>query len=1025
LQLSNKSENKRFQHHNPNEANMIRAIAKQIMAVILLFFLSLPNLSAQTTDHSVDHFDLHQHQGNAWVDSVFNSLSLKERIAQSMVIRTFSNRDRAFYDSISRIIIKYNIGGLCFFQGDPQQQAQLTKYWQVLSKTPLLITIDAEWGLGMRLKNAWSFPKQMTLGAVTDNELIYRMAYKIGQHCKSIGTEMNFAPVVDINSNPANPVINFRSFGEDPQQVAIKGAAYIRGLQDAGVMACAKHFPGHGDTDSDSHYTLPLLNHNRQVIDSIDLVPFRKAMEAHVSGIMTAHLFIPALDARKNMATSLSDKAIDSLMKQVMGFDGLAVTDALDMKGVTASHQIGEIEKMAYLAGNDILLLPLAIGSAIDKIIKAIEQGEISGEEIDARCRKILTYKYITGLYNFDYDDIDIDKIPALVNDTESELITRQIYEKAITIVKNHRDLLPLQRLDTLRIASVAIGSASVSTFQKTLELYAPVTHFQAGDAPTAAEISNLRKQLQNYNLIIISLESPRLLPRNNYSVTQAALQLVAEIKSLPSHAVLDIFGNAYLLKSFADNKNLDAIVMSYENNDLVKEVSAQMLFGATGAFGSLPVTVTSTYPAGTGLITRPLARLRYSIPEEVGIDHRMLDTLDRLIEKAIREKAFPGAQMLLAKDGVVFYNKSFGNHIYNNERPVQHDDLYDLASLTKILATTPAIMELQDEGLFDIDQPLSVYLPYLQSSNKSGMITRDAMTHQARLQAWIPFYIKTIIDYKPDKRLYHSKPEAGYTTQVADKLYILDLYRDSIFDTITSSKLLKKKEYKYSDLGFILLYDAIQKITATPMDVWMQNEFYKPLGMTTMGYLPRQRFDLNRIVPTENDTIFRKQLVHGYVHDPGAAMLGGVSGHAGLFANANDVAKMMQMYLQKGFYGGRQYIKPETMEEFTRQQFPLDDNRRGIGFDKPLPVYDRAGPACKGASAASFGHSGFTGTYAWADPDHQLVYIFLSNRVYPDAGNNGLTKSNLRTKLHQLVYDIIKASTPATTPASMLLNKD
>lgn len=1004
---------------------MIRATAKQIMAVILLFFLSSPNLSAQSADNSADHFDLRQHEGNAWVDSVFNSLSLNERIAQSMVIRTFSNRDRAFYDSISRIIIKYNIGGLCFFQGDPQQQAQLTKYWQVLSKTPLLITIDAEWGLGMRLKDAWSFPKQMTLGAVTDNELIYRMAYKIGEHCKSIGTQMNFAPVVDINSNPANPVINFRSFGEDPQQVAAKGAVYIRGLQDAGVMACAKHFPGHGDTDSDSHYTLPLLNHSRQVIDSIDLVPFREAMEAHISGIMTAHLFIPALDARKDMATSISEKAIDSLMKQVMGFEGLAITDALDMKGVTASHQIGEIEKMAYLAGNDIVLLPLAIGSAIDKIIKAIDKGEISREEVDARCRKILTYKYITGLNNFDYDDIDIDKIPALVNDAESELITRNIYEQAVTIVKNHDDLLPLQRLDTLRIASVAIGSAVVSAFQKTLGLYAPVAHFQAGDAPTASEISNLRKQLENYNLIIVSLESPRLLPGKNYSVTQAALQLITEIKSLPARSVLDVFGNAYLLRSFTESSGLDAIVMSYENNDLVKEVSAQMLFGATGASGALPVTVTATFPAGTGFITQPLERLRYSIPEAVGIDHRALDTLDQLIEKAIREKAFPGAQILLAKDGVVFYNKFFGFHTYDKQQPVHANDLYDLASLTKILATTPAIMELHDKGAFDIDQPLSVYLPYLQSSNKSGNITRDIMTHQARLQAWIPFYSNTIKDFKPDKTLYRSKPETGFTTQVTDKLYILNSYRDTIFDTIVTSKLLKKKEYKYSDLGFILLYDAIQKITATPMDVWLQNEFYKPMGMTTMGYLPLERFDLQRLIPTENDTAFRKQLVHGYVHDPGAAMLGGVSGHAGLFANANDVAKMMQMYLQNGYYGGDQYIQPETIEEFTQQQFPLDDNRRGLGFDKPLPVYDRVGPTCKGASAESFGHSGFTGTYAWADPDNQLAYVFLSNRVYPDAGNNDLTKSNLRTKLHQLVYDIIKASTPATTPESLLLNKD
>ncbi len=973
--------------------------------IILLFTLSIFAQQAEKPYRPAftDIANLH----SPWVDSVFNSLSLEDRIAQLLVIRTFSNQDRNFYDSISRLIIDYNIGGLCFFQGTSVDQVKLTNRWQRMAKTPLLITIDAEWGLGMRLDDGWSFPKQMTLGAMQNEELAYQMGKQIGRNCKRIGVHINFAPVIDINSNPNNPVINYRSFGENPENVATKGSAYIRGMQGEGVLATAKHFPGHGDTDSDSHYTLPLLNHSKKQIDSIDLYPFRQAIQNKVGGIMVAHLFIPALDKRENMATSLSEKSVDSILKKELNFKGLAITDALDMKGVTNYHKPGDIELKAFLAGNDILLLPLDIPDAIAKIKQAVQKDPAFMLQLMQSCRRILASKQWFGLDKA--HAVPEDDIAADINNPVNELISRKIYEEAITLVKNDNDLIPLKNLESLRIASLNIGAASPDKFQETLELYAPITHFNVPAKPAKAESQRLINQLQDFNLIITALTDTRQSSASNFGISAEALQLIDALKRQPSYFVLDIFGNPYSLINFDDYQDLDGIVVSYQDEDIAKSISAQIIFGAIGAQGRLPVSASEVYRDGMGISTRSLGRLKYSIPEEVGIPRQALDTISKLVEFGIGQEAYPGAQVLLAKDGVVFYNRSFGSHTYDNKTLVKNTDLYDLASLTKISATTPSIMLLHDQGLLDIDLPLSHYLPYLKKTNKEKVLIRGILAHQARLQAWIPFYWKTLVDSQLNFNIYSTVSKAGFEIPVAKDLFIANSYTDSIFDTIVSSELLKKHDYKYSDLGFYLLCDAIQKISKKDMDEFVNTNFYAPLGLSTMTYKPLQKFGLERIIPTENDTVFRQQLVHGYVHDPGAAMLGGVSGHAGLFSNASDLAKLMQMYLQEGYYGGRQYLLAETVREFTRQQFPLNENRRALGFDKPYPEYDPLGPVCESASLKSFGHSGFTGTYTWADPEKGLLYVFLSNRVCPDASNSKLLKMNLRTDLHQLIYDIFR----------------
>lgn len=989
---------------------MRNCLVKTLIVSVLFNFLILRAFAQENRFFDLSNIETPGQK--AWVDSVFQSLSMEEQIAQLLMIRTYSNKDRAFYDSISRLIMEYNIGGLTFFQGNPAQQAKLTNHWQRVAKTPLLISIDAEWGLGMRLDSVMDFPKQMTLGAVQNNDLIYDLGYRIGKQCQQIGVHMNFAPVVDINSNRNNPVINFRSFGEAPLLVAEKGVQFIKGLQDAGIIATAKHFPGHGDTDTDSHFTLPVLNHTAEHISNIELYPFRKAVQHGVGAVMVAHLFVPAIDSTGNLATSLSEKAVKGLLKDSLQFKGLSVTDALDMKGVTNYFKPGEIEKRAFGAGNDILLLPLDIQGAINEIKNAINSGEIPYSQLEQSCKNILGFKYMAGLSRA--GEIDIEQLTEKLKSGKDRLLKRKIFESAVTLLRNENDLIPLRRLDTLRIASVIIGKTEESVFGKTAGLYSPVDKYCLLPEASVQESNRLLNELSKYNLVLVSVENTSNFLQRNYGITDQTVDFVTDLSTQAGKVVLDLFGNPYALSWFSDLENIEAIVVSYENDPVAKEISAQIIFGGIGANGRLPVTAADDFPVGTGLTTEPLKRLKFTVPEELAIDSRSLDTIDRLIEKGIKEQAYPGCQVLFAKDGKVFYHKSFGYHTYDSLRSVHQDNLYDLASLTKILATTLAIMGLSEKNRFDIDMPLSFYLPYLRNSNKRTAITREIMAHQSQFQAWIPFYEKTLIDLKPDPLYYSDKKNRRHIIPVAKNLFLADFYRDSIFDTIVRSELREKREYKYSDIGFYMLADAIEKLTNRPLNQFVRKQYYQPMGLSTMGYLPLERFPVSKVVPTEQDTIFRDQLIRGYVHDPGAAMLGGVSGHAGLFSNAVDVAAIMQMYLQEGFYGGQRFLEENTVEEFTSQQFPLDENRRGIGFDKPYPEYDSLGPCCRSASLKSFGHSGFTGTYTWADPDNGLLYVFLSNRVYPFSSNLKIIEMDLRTELHQLMYDIIEQQKPA-----------
>lgn len=942
----------------------------------------------------------------AWVDSAYNRMDLRSQIAQMIMVRAYSNRDAAHYEYIEKLVREHGIGGICFFQGGPVSQAKLVNRYQAASKVPLFIAQDAEWGPGMRLDSSFSFPLNMTLGAIDDDSVIYHIAAETALQLKSIGVNINFAPVVDINFNPENPVINSRSFGEDKQRVTRLGIAYMKGLQDNGIIATAKHFPGHGDTDTDSHYTLPVIHHPAARIDSIEMYPFRQMISNGLKAVMTAHLFIPSLDPVAGRPSTLSKPIVSDWLSDSLQFTGLKITDALDMKGVTTGFKKGEIEVLAFLAGNDILLLPQDPVKAIDAIEREIRNGSISSDFLEKSCKKILRYKYECGLHT--WKPLPVSRCTDQLNHPGNGILEREAYKNAITLITNKGNVIPLKMPMQKQAATLCIGSPEITPFQNMLSNYGSFSHFCTLSDIAPEKGKELLSKLEKFGLVIIGVHNTSMFPHKNFGISATAVRLIEELASVTT-VILDVFGSPYVFTKFSRLDRIKALMCSYQDNPTSQEVSAQIIAGSLPGKGRLPVSISGDFRCGTGITTRELGMFEYTFPEDAGIASEHLQKIDSIALQCIREKAAPGCQVFVSVHGKVIYNRAFGYHTYNKSNFVKTNDIYDLASLTKILATTLSIMKLSDEKLIDIDETLVRYLPYVKGTDKEDIVIRELMAHRSGLKPWIPFDEFVTVKGNPDTAFFRNKMEEGFTVRVAGNLFIRDDYGFVMYDTIIHSRLLKNKQYRYSDLGFYLLRKVIENVTNQRFDRFVQQNFYSLLGLQTMTFNPLNRFDMDRIAPTEKEKGFRKQLIHGYVHDPGAAMLGGISGHAGLFADAADVAVVMQMLLQKGYYGGRQYIFPETVEEFTKQQFPLNDNRRGIGFDKPNNENPDKSPACRAASPSSFGHTGFTGTYAWADPDYGIVYVFLSNRVHPDASVNKLARMNTRTEIQKVIYEAVK----------------
>lgn len=980
--------------------NMKTHLRFVLSASLLLLFIS------STAQHNQPPFL--QYTAHRWVDSVFNSLSLEERIAQLISVAAYSNRDEKHKQEILKLIREQKVGGLIFFQGGPIREARLMNEYQAASKVPLLISMDAEWGLGMRLDSTISYPYQMTLGAIQNDSLIYKMGVEVARQMKRAGLHVNFAPVVDINNNPDNPVINFRSFGEDKFNVAHKAIAYMKGMQDNGILTTAKHFPGHGDTGTDSHYALPQINHARERLDSVELYPFREIIKAGIGGVMVAHLNIPALDST-GVPSTLSASIVTNLLRKELSFTGLIVTDAMNMRGVTASNPPGIVDKDAILAGNDMLELTEDVARAISEVKKAISQRKISQKDIDDKCRKMLTIKYWAGLYN--YRKIEINNITEELNTPSAKLLNRDLLQHAITVLNNDKNILPIKDLDKKTVASVSFGSGQITPFQKTLGLYTGVTHFNIPKDASQAYLDSINVQLKNYNQIVAGIHDDPGRPLNRVTFTQPVLNFISSLAT-QNNVVIAVFKNPYVLNKLNSIEEADGLVVTYQDNADVEDLTGQLIFGGISASGRLPVSIGNKFSAGDGIDVRGEIRFKYTLPEDAGMSSDVLfHGVDSLVNQAMAVKAIPGCQVFVAKDKKVVMYKAYGYHDYSDTIKVKPTDLYDLASITKISTGLPSLMKLYDEGAFKLDATLADYLPKFKGSNKAGIPMYDILTHQARFKPWIAFWTNTMKE-NGHYRWGTIKPDSSkrYSIRLKDKMYLNRKYPDRIVKTIRKSPLEAEKKYVYSDFFFILAPRVVESMIDQDFVTYINNNFYAPLGATSVTYNPMMKYPRRSIVPTEHDYYFRHEPIHGTVHDEGAIMMGGVSGHAGLFANANDLAKLMQMYLDKGEYGGRRYIKTETLEQWTRTQFPENNNRRALGFDKPNLTYagDNNNTA-KDAGVSSFGHTGFTGTFAWMDPETGLLYIFLSNRVNPTRANTRLYQLNTRTRIQQVLYDAIQ----------------
>ena len=936
----------------------------------------------------------------SWVEERYSEMTLEEKIGQLFMVRVASDQNKKATNAIKTLIEEEHIGGVIFSTGGPIRQAKLTNQYQKASKIPLLVGMDAEWGLSMRLDSTYAFPWNMTLGAIEDNAIVEKVGKQIGKHAKRLGVTINFAPDIDININPNNPIIGNRSFGEDKENVAQKGIAFAKGMESEGVLASGKHFPGHGDTSTDSHKSLPFLDFTRERLDSIELYPYKKLIAEGLSSVMVAHLNIPSLEQKKGHPSSLSESIISDLLKKKLGFKGLVFTDALNMKAVSEFAPQGEVELSAFMAGNDIVLMPVDVKNAKAKIIEAYKYGLISETRLKASVKKILMAKYKAGLHN--YKPIVIEGLYTDLNSLENDIIYEEAIEKAITIVKNKFDLTPIKNLQNKKIAYVKFGDDDGTPFFNMLNKYAKVTKIEAKN------IVDYREKLKNFNLVIIGLHKNNDSPWKGYKFSKNELFWLQEISRLrTSNTILTVFAKPYALLDVVNFSSIDVAVVGYQNSKIAQEKTAQVLFGALPAKGVLPVSASANFPVNTTIKTKAIDRLGYSIPERVGINSKKLAAVDSLVRIGIDSVMFPGAQVLVAKKGKVIYQKNFGKPTYKATDSITDNSIYDLASLTKILSTLPLLMKMEEDGAIRLNDTFKDLIPEYEESELKNVTVLKALSHYGRLPAWIAFYVSTLNKKrKPSEEFYRTAPSDGFSIKVTDKLYLANVYNDSIYNRIGRQEL-KSNRYRYSDVGYYVFKKYIEKTKNDRLDVLIDDFLLTPLGATHTSYNPLEKFEKEYIVPTEEDQYYRYETVQGYVHDMGAAMQGGVGGHAGLFSNANDVAKIMQMYLQGGSYGGERYLDTRTIEKFNKCYFCHKDVRRGVGFDKPQ--LKESGPTCGCVSRKSFGHSGFTGTYTWADPEEELVYVFLSNRTYPSSRNNILVKSALRTRIQQAIYDAIK----------------
>jgi len=999
--------------------------------------------------------DAKLHKEELWVDSIINSMSTNEKIGQLFMIDVFSNKNHDYYKNIKKTILQYNIGGVIFFQGSAAQEWTITKDLQKCVKYPLLVGIDAEHGVGWRLKDVMTFPRMQTLGAIQDDSLTYKLGAAIAKDCQFLGIHINFSPDADINNNPLNPIIGIRSFGDNRENVAQKALMYIRGSLSENVLPVAKHFPGHGNTSTDSHKNLPLIRGNKHELDSVELYPFAKLIASRIPAIMVGHLNIPALDS-SGLPASLSPKIIKGLLKNELGFKGIIISDAMNMKGVVDGRLPGEAEVLALKAGVDILLFPKDIKAAINAINNALKSGLLDSSYLDQKCRSILRLKYKYVLNDIFHKQNPIiptkDNILVRLNTKKDSSLRNKIIANSLTLVKNDSCLIPLTITKNKKIAILYYGDYQ-PTFQNYINKFCKSKVFILDDNSSDNSIIKQEDLLSYYDYTIIYNSVAQNSVNSNFGYSLKLKDLILKIKC--NNIIMCYPKSPYGLLGYC-NLPIKSLIVGYSNLKETQQLMAQSIFGAIPLKGKLPVSIDLDYPYGTGM-SSPQIRLGYSQPEFVEIDSDTLNKIDSICERAIELKATPGCQVLVAKDGYIIYNKAFGYHTYKKHIKNTKNDIYDLASITKVMATLPAFMKLYEYQKVKLNDTLSLYNSKLSGNNKSKLTFYDVLCHNSGLQSYIPFMSEAIdsnsilhgnlfthrsdkyhrrkiedgtymyTNYKFNDSTFSNKDRKAYL-KLSKNFYMFPSYRDSILVHIINSKLDSPAIYKYSDLGFILLKESIDSISQKNIYNFCYDSIYSRIGINNIYNSSTlinsiQKYDSassttrksnklinpNRIIPSTYDKIYKRGLVWGEINDPTAFLLSGIAGNAGLFSDARSLAIMGQMFLNNGIYLKDTLFKQNTISLFTTRNTKFPENRRALGFDKPETNIEKDSPVCKEASPSSFGHSGFTGTLFWCDPKYNLKYIFLSNRTYPNEYDNKLVKENIRSDIHSIIYRSIK----------------
>ena len=980
--------------------------------VLLCFWMSMTWVCAQTPQ-ILSRGKADSQECKEWVESRLAKMTLKEKIGQLFIHTVPLHDTEANRKNIRNAIKEYKIGGILFSDGKVVNQVTLTNYAQELADIPLMITFDGEWGLNMRLKEIPAFSRNRVMGCIQDNELLYEYGKEVARQFREIGVHVNFAPVADVDNNPLNPVINTRSFGGDVRNVTGKVIAYSRGLEDGGVLSVSKHFPGHGDTNVDSHKALPVLKFTRERLDSIEMYPFRKAIEAGLGGIMVGHLEIPALSKKPS---SLSPEILDILQEE-FGFKGIAFTDALEMKGVSNNLNVCA---QALMAGNDMLLPPRNLKREMDGVLAAVKAGKLTEEYLTEKCRKVLTFKYALGLHEPPF--IQLSGIEKRLNRPSTQDLRDRLEKAAVTVVGNEGGVLPMD-VDLKNTAILNIGKSSEGKiFHQQLNKYMKVDRILAHPD----SITTLSKRLAKYDRVIVTIHTEK------YAAYQGMLATLASKLPL-SYVYFTPLKNIY--RKGVAWKKAASVILGHVGSATVQQFVAEVMMGREKATGRISVEVKDYRLPGEGVDLESTKKYR---PEDYGMDASVLSKVDEIALEGIKAKAYPGCQVLIMKDGLPVYDKCFGTFTYEDSKKVEPEHLYDIASLTKTTGTLLAVMKLYDEGKFGLTDPISKYVPAMKGSRKGRITIEDLLYHQSGLPGSHPFYREAINDssytggffkgridanhhLRVDRRLYvvddfkykdeylSSASSEDYPLQVAENLFVSPSFPEKILEMIASDKVpLRDRRYRYSCLNFVLLKEMVEQISGMPMDEYLEKEFYAPMGMKSTLYNPLRRFQPEQIVPTiQKDYLRGRKELRGYVHDEIAAFMGGVSGNAGLFSNARDVAKVYQMLADGGQYGGKRYLSLETCQLFMNKKSRI--SRRTLGFDKPEPTPGK-GPCADEAPKEVVGHTGFTGTCAWADPKNGLVFVFISNRIYPRPfDHKGLMTLKIRPRIQQLMYQALK----------------